>query len=373
MRIGILTYHRTHNYGAVLQAYALLNYLKKNGYEAEIIDYWPVYHKQYLINLNFLTDKKTSLIKKCKIFVTLFLTFPQKLIRYKRFQCFITRNFKVTSKIAYISGATIPNIYDVVIYGSDQIWRYNNFKNFKGFDETYWGEYLNKSIKKIAYAASMGVLKTDITSQMYIKQHLNNFNRISVREYQLKNMLQSLIETDIKHVIDPIFLLSKNEWINLAIKKNTSVPSRYLFVYNLNACSEAENLAKKIARLNNYEIITTYGNIQPLKFSKNYFQSAGPLEFISLISNASFVISSSFHGVAFSILFQKQFYAIGMTDVSRVESLLNVLEISNRLLYKDDEFKFNSHINYSKVNEKLNKFIQDSISFLRNETLGQIK
>ena len=366
MKIGILTYHRAHNYGAVFQAYALMKYLQKLDLEVEFLDYWPLYRQGMydMIDTSFFKER-TGTKRKIKRIGKLLLIFPEKAIRYAKFQKFIKRNFSICKSFSPLKGGNIPSSFDIVVYGSDQIWRYNKFPKFVGYDPVYWGEFpTNKRMKKVAYAASMGFARIIEGHEEILAKYLKNFDLISVREQQMCSLLQPMTEKTIYHVLDPVFLLDQLDW-DLMVSRKLHVPDKYLLLYNLSNSLKAIELANKISKLHGYRVIEITGEIRPFRNPFKTRQSAGPMDFISLISKASFVISTSFHGVAFSLVYKKQFFALGMNDnADRVHSLLDCLQIPERYLEHTHEFTNCPDINYSKVYELLHREKGKSKRFL---------
>jgi hypothetical protein len=368
MNIGILTFHRAYNYGAILQAYALKTHLDSLGHQAELIDYWPEYRKgQYgYLNTPYFQLKKPLWKKIIRIILDL-LEYPFKRVKYTHFVRFINTNLGIDDKNTITKAEHIPSGYDLYVYGSDQIWRYNNFVGSKGFDWVFWGKYPATDSLKITYAASMGKMEFPDEDIHLIKDQLKNFVSISVREKALKKLIQPLTSKQVYQVLDPVFLLEKEKW-ELFISKSKKRPSNYILLYDLFQSPTTKILARKLASRHNCEIVEITGEIILSKLFSNSEQTCGPIEFLNLIYFADSVVSSSFHGVAFSLIFKKQFFALGMKNNSeRVTSLLNSLAISERYLddIKSDEF-FYKDIDYQSVDEKLDNLRLNSNMFLTN-------
>jgi hypothetical protein len=367
-KIGIITYHRSHNFGAVLQAYALRHYIKEKNIDVEIVDYWPNYRKGMydLFNVDL---KNKSIYMNIKGSLKRTLSIYRTYIRYNRFNKFISNELNVELKAPLINGNQIMPEYDILFFGSDQIWRYNEFPSFTGFDPVYWGEFpKNSAVKKIAYAASMGVMNSDFLDSDKIKKLLINFNSIAVREKQLLDYIQPLTNIKIEHVLDPVFLLNIDQWTLLAEKgqSKNNFTKKYLLLYNLNSSKEAYKLAGKIAKEKNLEIYELSGRPKPFKFDKNVKDKYGPIEYLNAFLNADFVIASSFHGVAFSILFQKNFLSLGMkNNADRVVSLLNSLGL-NKHYVESSEGTSSMEINYIRVNENLDILKKKSKRYIEN-------
>lgn len=366
MKIGIVTYHRAHNHGAVLQAYALSTYLKKIGHIVGFVDYWPHYQSRGydLIHLNILKTRNITTLYKLKFILKKIILFPFIFIRYYKYQQFIKNELKLSSRIKYRHSKNILDEYDIYIYGSDQIWRSQNTTEFKGYDPVYYGDYPeNTAKKKITYAASMGNVNLDRSKTEYIKNKLSNYSVISAREIQLIDALTGLINNKIYHVIDPVFLLDTIEWSKLL--KERKKRRKYILFYHLLLSDEATKLAKKIASRYDYDIIEIRGKIQLKEALKLKIHNYGPIDFLNLIYHADYVISTSFHGIAFSILFKKQFFAISIKNSSdRIVSLLQKTSLTERIIENHQDANIEVSIDYHRINDKLNEFINDSKKFI---------
>jgi len=369
MKIGIITYHRSHNYGAVLQAYGTKTALTALGHDADIIDYWPDYRKGMydLLDFSFFKKADMSLVAKLKRSVFVLLALPKRSVRYNKFQDFISNKLGVKGPIKYTTGDKISTGYDAYVFGSDQVWRYNTYPLHKGFDEVYWGKY-PVNAQKITYAASMGTIEMDKSREDFIKKNFGNFKSVSVREDSLKETITSIIpDAKITQVLDPTFLVSKTDWLKIIPASGKKSAKKYVLFYNLIKSQEAFNLVDRIAAKFGYDIIELNGVVNPLEFSSRYAQTTGPIDFLSLIAQSEFVVSTSFHGVAFSIIFEKQFYALGMKNNSgRVASLLTSLTIPDRLVDNITP-DLDVRIDYNEVNKKLDALREQSINFLKTE------
>lgn len=360
MKIGILTFHRAINYGAFLQAFALKHYLEGLGHHVEIVDYWPAGHANVykLLNLDW---KHQSFVKILKALISFALGYSRRKKRKDKMEYLVQKYFNLSLSPKYEKPEDLSSLdYDCVVYGSDQIWWKSTIPGYEGFDPVYWGEYVNPKIKKVAYAPSMGIIDLTQDDKLQIQKWLKNFDAISVRETELCQAIQGLTEKSISVVLDPVFLLSKEEWSKYCIPINKS---KYILYYNLLPSKEADKLVERLQDKWKYDIIEITGSVNFRKIGKRYIQTADAFEFISYIKNAEFVVTSSFHGTAFSILFEKQFYVVGMgKKVGRVKSLLELLKIDDRVVGVGSSQS--KSLNYIPVNSILSKEIQKSYSFL---------
>lgn len=322
MKIGILTYHYAHNYGAVLQCYALQNFLNSLGHTVRVIGYenTNICKDYYVFDWHrFKIKNPFTLIKR----ITHELSFYHiRKGRYNAFNDFINN---------YLSVCPVQEIYDapfdLIIVGSDQVWNYNLTK---GFDSYYWGEFAHPNKTKLAtYAVSMqDTWPREMDS--IIKKRLSNFKHISVREESLACRLRKMMpDIDVATVVDPTLLFSSNEWDKIVVKPHINEP--YLLLYQVDVNPIAEDSAKKIAKERNLRVIHLYA--QPDKPHSSEVAKTSPQEFVGLFKYASFVVCSSFHGTVFSILYKKSFYTVRVPGKSRrVETLLQIYGLDKYIL-----------------------------------------
>lgn len=345
-RVGIVTFHTALNYGAILQTYALQKFLEKNGIENEIIDYdCPFIKKCY--SPFFISNKKilNSLVRG--------LLFRGKINKKrKNFNSFIKKYLKLSN---YYSNENqikkdIDN-YKYFISGSDQVWSpiSANFDNF------YFLPFAKDS-QKYSYAASLGTSTLTDEEKKELKVRLKGFSTISVREESAKKLLKEITNNDQIDVhIDPTLLLSKNDWREMTDKKE--IVDRYLLIFNVEKPINDVEFAKKIANEKNLKI--KYINDRTLFKDKNieYIEAPSPNKFINLFANADVIVTNSFHGTVFSIIFEKDFYVELNNKKARnirSESLMEKLNIKNREIKSVDIFK-SEEINWEIVNNILDK------------------
>jgi hypothetical protein len=343
----------------VLQAYALQEYLKSLGHNITIINYrqknlsrvYALFDIRRILSRNILRIIKSTIVEA--------LLFSRRCIRYIQFDQFIKKHLNLSKRV---NKNTISGNFDLYILGSDQIW---NSRITKGFDTIYFGDFpVKEGARKIAYAASMEADSLTREQEVYFISRLKNIDTISVRESTLKHLLQPLTEKHIYIVIDPTLLVGANCWDTLI--KKPSINKKYVLIYqvmpNIVALDIANNVADQLGAI----VLEVSSKINRYKAENNYRQCVSPGEFIGLIKYASCVITTSFHGTIFSILFKKPFYTIkvGNWD-TRVDSLLNSLDLPDRLLVEKDHFVF-TEINYTHVDSRLELIKQESISFIQN-------
>ena len=360
MDIGIITCHRAFNYGAVLQAYALQKFLSDKGHKVEIIDYTPEYiRKSY----------NKSLLKRLVRPVLRYYDFKKS---NKVFGRFLEDNVKLTKKRYYSYEELVkdpPNL-KCFIAGSDQIWNCN-IEN--GKDDAFFLRFINNDKIKISYAASIAMDKIPEDQKERFKKNLQDFNYISVREQTAINLLQQIGIKNVEKVLDPVYLLKKEQWDEVAKKSSLDLKNKkYILAYGFKRQKNLYQYARELATRKGYKLYSINTNFED-KFLDvdKYFYNATPNDFVNLVKNAQEIVTNSFHGLSFSIIYNKpvhQFKKSG-NENSRMTDLLKELKISERLVNERNEIIENM-INYEETNNIINKNRKKSIDFL-NKSLGE--
>lgn len=360
MKIGILTYHRSHNYGALLQAAALRYFLSSLGHDVFFIDYWPEYHKRMYRIIDIQYIKEHSLFESFKYLLRESLVLPIKIGRKQKFYKFIGKNIE-----PYCKG--VDDWFDCIIYGSDQIWRKQPGLN-KQFNPVYFGDGNFKTHHHVSYAASMGVESLEEEDSEKINKWLGKFKAISVRETSLKKYLDSIGVNDVKLSIDPTLLLDKEEWKRLALKNNFgNDKKRYALFYDLMAGSFDKEVIRKYADKRGLELITITGSAKCCNYKKNIHAVLNPFEMINYVSNAECVFTSSYHGLVFSLIFNKKVFASFRHNSSKAESLLDHVGLRDKILIEPMAGDIQDiNIDYDKCNDSLRLMRRDSMKWIKN-------
>jgi polysaccharide pyruvyl transferase WcaK-like protein len=365
--VAIITIHFGTNHGSVLQAYALSNYLDSIGYNAEIIDYVPERYKVW----NSLVKKRSNKYPLPVIIAYYPIAFCKSFRVRNKFECFVKKNLNLTKR--YSSKQALqkePPEADVYITGSDQVW--NN--DYNGNDEfSYYLDFTTDDAKRIAYAASFG--KEDIADSNYlsvVKSHLQTFDAISVRESNAQYILNKIGINSV-HVVDPVFLRTQQQWKEFGTKYPKK--EKYTLVYVMDGIyNELLEYAYKIKKETGNSIyVVSFTKIKDNRIDKS-FHLADPKDFVGLIDNSDIVVTNSFHGTAFSVLFQKRFITIGKEKYnSRILSLLTKLKLENHFVPTGDNCDIQKimtiierqHISHEE--EILQNWISTSKSFIQSE------
>ena len=361
MKIGILTYHRAENYGALLQAYALMSYLRSLGYDVSFVDYWPKYHSDYFRLFPWQQFKNRRGIRKLIFLLQLIFWVIPRFVRKRRLKRFMFEQLGLQRDAIYTSANSKTEKYDVVIYGSDQIWRKQDLDGV-GYDNWYFGSDNVQAVRKIVYAGSMGSINTTEKDDLYVKAMMQHFDCISVRELDLHSYLESVGVLS-SLVVDPVFLLSKEQWKELS--GNSVSKTRYILFYNLLDTPESVRFVKKLSIEKQLPIKEISKKMSPFHIGKRYIKTASVKYFLQLIYGAEYVVSNSFHGVAMSLIFHKKIYAVGMgKKASRVCSLIESLGMED--LYSEEGDKIpDVIIDYKVVENRLSRLVNKSKDFIK--------
>lgn len=354
-KIGIVTwYDKGFNYGSTLQAFAMQSYLESKGYECELINYKPENRKIHKILKEILK----------RIYLLLFNYKVYK--NWKTMQKWVNCNIKESKLIlSYNELKKYSQKYDIVICGSDQIWC-NSHNKVNPF---YYLQFADKD-KRISYAPSIGKSYIEDNLKETFAKYVKEIKYLSVREEKGAELIKKYSKRVAEVVMDPTFLVNEKMWDNLTkISKNRIIEEPYIFAYFLSKNEEYFEQVKKVAKKKNLRIVTV-----PMIYSKNELAiEANHEEFLNLIKNAEYVITDSFHGMAFSINFEKDFIIYkrfkddsNITENSRIYNLLEKLKLYNRLVTEDNSIDkiLNSNINYYEVKKDLDKLIDKSQRYL---------
>lgn len=350
MKIGILTFHRAHNYGAMLQAYGLFAYLKTLGHEVNVIDYAPsIFKKGYRRSIPAIPRNPINI---CKTIAKEPFLHNDRVKRYDAFDGFIHSALDLYPYNEGFDG----NEFDLIFIGSDQVW---NKHCIRALDKVYWGEALKCKIA--SYAASMAWYRPSDNELPLIQNYLNRFSHVSVREKDAADYLRTIISKPVEVVCDPTLLLQAKDWENIC--KPIPEKKKYLLCYNLVDDMECKQVAETIAKEKGLKEINLVGSAS-MRNPKGSLVTAGPCEFLSYFKHAEYVVTSSFHGTVFSLIFKKQFLSVTPSKFAgRASYLLKTVGLEERMQIPSD-IKNIPFCNYDDVDKRLSQFIASSKEFI---------
>jgi len=368
-KIGITTFHNAHNYGAMLQAFALCNILSKEN-DVEIINY---YNSKIYDTYKIIRPFNKDLVASTKTLILDLIYIKNKRKRYKSFNDFINNKCKLSEKFFNVEDIEKNALfYDILVTGSDQVWS----KEIVGeLSDVYTLNFGNKDLRRISYAASVGSSQTIIDNKEEYFNKIRKLDCISVREEDVKEQLDKIMDKQIDVVLDPTLLLTKQDW-NSEIDKIDNQNQKYIFAYVVKPDEEYIKIVNDLSEKTGLKVIH-FGLKNP--GYKNVLKSAyteGPLEFVNYIKNAEYVVATSFHATVFSIIFNKKFFIVPHRKTgARVTNLLDKLGITGRTFSTLEEFKkidYNFETDWKKVEEKLDIEREKSINWLKNPIEGEM-
>lgn len=370
-KIAILTQPLHVNFGGTLQNFALQKKLIQMGYEVQTLNYQWKKISDFRKFLSLIRHK--VLLKKV---VYPFFDKELKALRIEHTR-FISNNINI-SPILYsvddLKKYFDENNFDAVIVGSDQVWRVAYSPRI----ESFFLDFLNHSnkIKKIAYSASFGIDEWQFNSEktLDIKSLLQNFNAVSVRENSAVDLCQQYLDIEVKHTLDPTLLLETREYMGLLnSKQDSSKNIGKIFVYILDRDESKEKIINIISQELDKKVFYNQpkNKVKDSCFVENLEDYIYPSieDWIGSFSDADFIITDSFHGTVFSIIFNKPFISIVNKErgASRFNSFLGQLNLTNRMVNDINDINdnlINSKIDYVNVNNKIIDLRKKSLHYL---------
>ena len=363
MKIKTITCHNVYNYGASLQAYALQRFLLDSGNEVEIIDYRPAY-------LSFVYDFMGVSPNWSQNFAVRWgyriFRLPMRIRGLKRKAAFdkFTKEFLRLTPRVYRNNQELkafPPKADVYIAGSDQIWNtvYEN-----GRDPAFYLDFAESGAKRFSYAASFSTKQIVPEYEDFVREKLQKFDAITVREKEGVEILRELGLAG-RQVLDPVFLLSANQWNKILENAKLSCFSNYIFVYDLAGNPLLQKFAQKLAKQTGKKILAVRDN-NNVSYADIVIKDAGPLEFVNYLRNADYIVADSFHALAFSVIFEKEFFVfarLGYDINSRMENLLSFVGHLERYITGENFTQIFAPLDYKKIRSK----VFENIDFSKKE------
>ena len=376
MKVGLITYHNTLNYGAALQTYATQRAIGNLGHKCIVIDYVnSVRGKKY--NMSSLIHEK---MKHGDIRAAVKMAAGSIFVarRKKVFEKFYNNNLVKTKK-EYHSNEELMKLnddFDLFLAGSDQIWNPEN----NGADMAFLLDFVCEKRKTASYASSFGISEIPDELKKDYKDNLSRIKFLSARELQGIELIRELTGRHAELVLDPVFLLSKADWENLSkVEKKYNQP--FIFEYTNRPGQLEQALTALNLDLKKFKIhkISRYISILDLFDKKKIVDySISPERFVANIRDAQLIVTASFHGTALSIIMEKPFISVLTGDAgkdSRIESLLEITGLNGRMVSdKTEKIELLPEIDFTAAKKKLEVHLNNSLAFLKgalSETQGE--
>lgn len=354
-KTAILTWHYYNNFGSALQAYALQNVIEQLGYHTQILNYR---------NLKFGKQNQN----KQKLQSLMHILFSKRIRRFSYpYQFFQQKYLRQTRMVTDVEDLTrISRSFDTVICGSDQIWAPNVY------NPVYLLKYIPDEVRKVSYAASIGLSEIPDSLVQAYREALQRFYAVSIREIIGKSLLHEKCGVEAKVVLDPTLLLTRKQWERIESTVADVKGKNYLFCYFLKENNNYRNRVEQFAKENNMDVIGWSARKQDDEWMTQLNQ-IGPCEFLWLIHNATGVVTDSYHGTIFSLIYHKRFITIerfnaneGICQNSRIDQLRSNFGLSNEIVPQNLPGKLCvADTDYSLFDEQLEKLRESSISFLK--------
>lgn len=339
---NIITFHRSINFGAALQAYALQEFIKKQNYSSGIYDYI----KPKATAANTLRSKIRRMLAKFKKDEK---AESRQIQRYAEFrEKYFNLNLETDSR--------------VFVTGSDQVWNLNN-----SMDSMFFLQFLDDSVCKISYAASMAKPEIPDGKQNIVEEYLKTFDAISVREEGIKKCLSQLYNKEISANVDPTFLHDKTFYRSIA-NPVEGIPEKYVLAYILHIPQNGNKLISWLRKETGLPVVLldSSGAVGVVIKNNMIIRDAGPREFVYLFDNAECVVTTSFHGTCFSLIFEKEFYSVVNPALpSRISNLLSKFGIQP-INESDSHFTRRNNIDWNHVKEVIAHERQCSEQYIHN-------
>ena len=361
--IGIVTFHRSHNYGSALLAYAMVKVMESFGLDARVIDYE---HPDSRLTYDFvLWNPHKTLWQNIHSFVSMGIL-GRRRKRRRAFHRFVRKNVPLTRK--YRSRFDIKEHFDYLVCGSDQIW---NPAALDSRDDIYFLDFGDAQTVKFSYAASSGSRSVCSMDSARTGQLLSSLKRIGVREEFMKDYIWDTYGLESTVNPDPTILLPADEWVKLE-ESVPGLPARYILVYSLENVSETVNVAAQIGKETGMPVVHI-NNEQNIKNKRKAGADISlfdvpPGQFLWLFHHSSFVVSNSFHGNMFSIIFRRDFFCpVFEFKDTRMETLHERIGLGRtRFVRNTSEINpSNLHIDYSPLEENIGSFREEGLEFIR--------
>lgn len=357
MKVGIVTFHRALNYGALLQAFALRHSLTKLGAQTQVLDYRNSVMEDMYFYPSF------SQRKKIKDKVKFLIQGKSELKRREKFEDYRKKYLNLSGELCTEKDLLLASAeYDKFITGSDQVWNYGAHN----FDKNYFLQFVNDRNKKYSYAASFGISSLPSDYVKEYKKILHDFAMCSVREQQGFDILNDLGIEKRRIDVDPTMLLTKEEWqsqFNISVDKK----QKYIFAYYFELTDSLRLYVEQLADKTGCTVVFVGNPLKaPFRCNCKPLKTADPIDFVNAVANAEYVITNSFHGTAFSIIFNKKFYVeLLKTDSkvnSRIENILQIFSLESRLI---DSSRIDDEVDWDYVNSKMTDLRTRSLDYLK--------
>ena len=364
-RVAIITYSRAYNYGSALQTYALNRYLTQLGNKVNTIDY-TTKEQQILYAIFEPIKGLMSFVRNIQS-----LIYYTSIKRHRgRFESFLLEWVPMTQRIQIAEDfARLNNQFDCFLCGSDQIWN----AQCDDFDSNYMLSFVTDKSKCISYAPSLGAGERNEKTISALSQYVKGYKAVSTREESSAPIIEKASNVAVETVLDPVFLLDPHDWDEVAT--DCPIKGDYILGYFIGDVAGMREFAAQLSKETECPVVVIYKSIRDIKYRFQTYYEAGPAEFISLIKNARYIVTNSFHAVSFSIIYGVSFWAFVQSGSSdeRIRNILRLVGLENRIV-ADAKIWVDKQkgIDYENINRgNLDDMIEKSKTFLKNNICNE--
>jgi hypothetical protein len=358
MKVGILTFPDSISYGAVLQMYALQTAVERLGHEAEVIHY----HNAYMKAEKHIRKGQGTLRFVLQRAVRRWVHRPL----YAAFTAFERQNVRLHPARAFSDRASLMRFgsaYDAVVCGSDQVWN----PGITDTDSSYFLDFCGDHTRRVAYAPSFGVEELPSDVAQTIRPHLAAFDALSVREEAGRRLVQQVAERDAAVVVDPTLLLTAEDWMALE-RPHPAAVGEYIVYFTVRRSDALFARCVAWAESHGMKMLVVGGNRRTADRNRHplitYVPDIGPQEWLYLMHHARYVVTNSFHGTAFSVIFEKDFFVeYPARTASRLQQVVEGLGFDSRVV-REGEPMTEAAAPYDGVAAALNGMRQESLAYL---------
>lgn len=356
MKTLTVTYHHTCNYGATLQTYALHHVIKSLGHDNIVFEYPEVKRKSKPFLKNPYVFIRTQFQRIC------YLLRKDKIdTRVRMFKDFHAENIQKTRVYTDMDDLrkNTPKV-DCLITGSDQVWNMNSLAKFK---PAHFLDFGPSDIIRFSYAASIEKLNYTDQQKDYVAKVLASYKGVSLRETSARDYINSFTNADAIQVVDPVFLLNKQEWDSISTEGRIKEP--YILCYQVSSNPLMQKMVDYLKKETGCKIVSVcHGTIKWIKSDYSLFD-VSPEEFLGLYRNASYVVTTSFHGTALALVHERPFISLVRPDSrNRIVDLLQLLGLEKSCVSSTEEFHV-PNIDFSCVRAKIEEERSRSLDFLK--------
>lgn len=372
MVINVITRHAPTNYGSLLQAIATQRVIMNLGHECRIINYIPRCETGVRMAITQLEQKTKWRRNPIKKAIYLMVAEPETLLMDRKFLA-MRKKYLLMGPCCATTGE-LKKLYaekkdEVFLTGSDQVWGPISTGHY---DPTYFLDFVPKSSRKLAFAASFGKA---IFDEQTLKEYgvlLKKYDSLAVRENVAVELLKKM-DISAKQVLDPTLLMDADAWSEYV--KPMKKPEKYVLVYQIHANSDLDHYAVKFAEKAELPLLRVSPLLHQAKRSGKFVYCPDISGFLDLVKNAAYMVTDSFHGTAFAINFNTQFVEVlpNTGTSSRNQSILELTGLTDRIVRDLNDFSYiDQEIDFKEANEKIGTSRIESIRILEEMLEEQI-